>query len=277
MDLNSNHKKPYEILVLGRYINSSCKKEHGTLYKRTAVENDLVSPVVQKKARSVGANFHGTDVENRTRTPFARGSASLGSISSSTIDDDTTTLTTNEMQKTLYTGVQTDELGKIEIADSDTGLSEPCILGKLSHSVSRNKASISCDDSYASSRDITTNETFNAKNLENRVEQSINNQLMQRNNDKNLLSASLKPTNILTSKCMTLSDKTTEALCRSALRSNSAELKNEEKDILKECSRRKSLPQHQVICSVPCVLHSRKPPLEGEFLLIQNYFSINLC
>lgn len=29
-------------------------------------------------------------------------------------------------------------------------------------------------------------------------------------------------------------------------------------------SRERPLPQHQVICSVPCTLHSRKPPLNGK-------------
>ena len=38
---------------------------------------------------------------------------------------------------------------------------------------------------------------------------------------------------------------------------------SEERNVSKEYKRKQSLPLHQVLCSVPCRLHSRKPPLGG--------------
>ena len=252
--MNSAHKKPYEILILGRYNAKSSK----TAVKRIADESSSVPHQGQKKARCSLTEFLESDKRNSNKTVFG-----FDCMSSAISDNEACvflegTVKTYKMPTTSCDSNMS-TISKHGLTTVHTTLSETS--GLLS---SKNTSFL------PESRDGSTIDTTNkrtAQSLLNKNPESllpllmdstvstINSRLTNENNEMVHLRMFSN-----TSEVSTPNDRNSEELQRDSM----SQLKKEKQAVTMECINRKHVPRHQVICSVPCVLHSRKPPLGGK-------------
>ena len=247
-DLDSPHKKPYEPLLIGRftpkkgYSRTDCLNfTKASLANKNMMEFDsklseLDSGLSPKRKRKKICEFNDDD-DNETEKGCICG-----------VDRNVTTMTSELIS------LDSTDLCHIECSKKKNKQLDHLLQDKASQVTS--KHCLKCQKPFHENKvDLSTN--LNSKCLSDTDEQIHNDQTLiefagqqaskwgcENNKDLNL-EESEGYTNLVT-------NQTGKGLQSFRKRDFT----------LEECS---VLPYHQVICSIPCKIHSRKPPLNGEF------------
>lgn len=245
-DLDSPHKKPYEPLLLGRYkakmdcLETSClivTKENKSGMEKielTCNENELKVLSPQQKRKKISGCDDGDD-DNDDGDEIRKICCVCDKDIATSTSQEWSSLSTTSLNCLECSDPKSEQLNNFSHTVPAQSQRKCCLSGhKLLYT---NKVDLS--DNMKSLSDVAKQKE---KTMEEVMELNERKWFYETPSDSNLAN------NCQDNKCvMTNTNKHSVPLRR--------EVTAENCDLL---------PYHQIICSVPCKIHSRKPPLNGK-------------